>query len=602
LKKYFSAFAAPETLQKNILPSFCYNYKMKRLIILAILTAIFSLQSQAQKTIFETSNGNKTATYFETIDFYKKLQKQTKLIQVKEMGETDAGYPLHIVLVSADAECNPTIWQKQNRVIFFINNSIHPGEPDGVDASMLLVRDIVAKKISLPKNVALAIIPIYNIGGALNRNSTTRVSQNGPSEFGFRGNSQNLDLNRDFTKNDSKESKSFAKIFHWLKPTLFLDNHVSDGADFQHTITLITTQYDKLGKTAGHFLRTQFEPSIYAGMQQKKWNLIPYVEFETANFNTGIIMFNETPRYSSGYAALFNCLSFITETHMLKPYTERVKATYDLMHTFIEQGSKQQAALIANKKQAFADAQIQKSFPLKWVVDTTKKSNIIFEGYEQDTAISKATGLSAMYYNHAKPYTKTVDYYNFFKPLNIVEKPKAYIIPVGWQDVIERLQLNGIQMQRLTKDTAINVTYYTIENYKTRANAYEKHYPHYNSSVSTKQEKTLFLKGDYIIYTTQPHVRYLIEMLEPTGDDSFFAWNFFDAILQQKEGYTDYRWESLAAAYLEKSPEVKAALAQKKKNDSAFANNANAQLDFIYKNSPYYEKAHKRYPVYKLEY
>ena len=103
-----------------------------------------------------------------------------------------------------------------------------------------------------------------------------------------------------------------------------------------------------------------------------------------------------------------------------------------------------------------------------------------------------------------------------------------------------------------------------------------------------------------MIRLNQTANRYLVEMLEPTGDDSFFAWNFFDAILQQKEGYSDYRWDDLAAEVLKKDPALKAKLEEKKKTDEKFAASSSAQLDFIYKNSPYYEPGHNRYPVYRL--
>ena len=171
--------------------------------------------SKAQSSRFEKSNGKESATYFEAIDWYKKLDKNSAQVLVKEMGTTDAGYPLHLVLVSGDGKFDPTAWHRQQKVVILINNGIHPGEPDGIDASMLLVRDIVEKKISLPNNVTLAFIPVYNIGGCLNRNVYSRANQNGPLEYGFRGNAQNLDLNRDFTKCDSKEARSFAQLFHW---------------------------------------------------------------------------------------------------------------------------------------------------------------------------------------------------------------------------------------------------------------------------------------------------------------------------------------------------------------------------------------------------
>lgn len=555
----------------------------------------------AQQTVFEKSNGTQTPPYFDVIDFYRNLDKSSGIITMKEAGPTDAGYPLHTVMVSTDGTADPAVWHKKNKVVIMINNGIHPGEPDGIDASLLLVRDIKNKKIILPDNISLAIIPVYNIGGCLNRNATTRVNQNGPDSFGFRGNSQNLDLNRDFTKNDSKEAKSFAKIFHWLNPDIFIDNHVSDGADYQHTMTLITTQYDKLGPVAGPWLRDFFEPQIYAGMKEKNRDLIPYVEFDGADFNKGINMFNETPRYSSGYAALFGTFSFIPETHMLKPYADRVRANYDLMLTFINKASVNAAALIAKRKEAAVAALQQVRYPLKWVLDKTKNTVIRFKGYEQDTVISEATGLKKMFYNRNKPYTKDIKFFNAFSGDNFIVKPAAYIVPAGWYEITERLQLNGVAIQKLTADTIITVSVYKIDEFKSRTTPYEKHHGNYAVKVSVNKEKIHFLKGDNLIMLNQAANRYIIEMLEPTGDDSFFAWNFFDAILQQKEGYSDYRWEEIAAEVLKKDLALREKLEAKKLAEPEFAKNTGAILTYIYKNSIYYENAHLRYPVYRLE-
>ena len=574
---------------------------MKKTFILNIIITCCSTNAFSQQTHFEKSNGIETATYFETIGFYKALDKQSDIISVKEQGLTDAGYPLHIVLVSTDKSFDPAKWHAQNKVVIMINNGIHPGEPDGIDASMMLVRDIKNKKFSLPANVVLAIIPVYNIGGALNRNSNTRVNQNGPAEYGFRGNSQNLDLNRDFTKNDSKEAKSFAQIFHWLNPDIFIDNHVSDGADYRHTMTLITTQYDKLGPIEGQWLRDVFEPQIYAGMKEKKWDLIPYVEFDGADFNKGINMFYETPRYSSGYAALFGTFSFIPETHMLKPYKQRVQSTYDLMATFISRASANAAALLAKRKEAADAMRTQQSFPLRWSLDKTKNSSIVFKGYESDSALSEATGLQKMFYNHAKPYTRDIKFFSFFKPENIIEKPKAYIIPAGWYEVIDRLRLNGVVMKQLIHDSTLSVSVYKIEDFKSRTTPYEKHHGNNSVKVSKSMDTIHFLKGDYIIEMNQAANRYIVEMLEPTGDDSFFAWNFFDGILQQKEGYSDYRWEDIAADVLKNDPALKEKLEAKKKAEPAFAASSSAILSYIYKNSIWMEKAFMRYPVFRIE-
>ena len=59
-----------------------------------------------------------------------------------------------------------------------------------------------------------------------------------------------------------------------------------------------------------------------------------------------------------------------------------------------------------------------------------------------------------------------------------------------------------------------------------------------------------FQKGDWYIPMNQVANRFLIETLEPQAEDSYFAWNYFDAILGQKEGYSAYAFEDIAADYV----------------------------------------------------
>jgi hypothetical protein len=208
--------------------------------------------------------------------------------------------------------------------------------------------------------------------------------------------------------------------------------------------------------------------------------------------------------------------------------------------------------------------------------------------------------MQRMFFDHMKPFERQTRFYNTFIPAKTVEKPMAYIIPQGWWNVIDLLKLNGVEMHRLTADTMIQVDYYHIEDYKSTPRPYEKHHRNYDVVLSTRTQGIQFLKGDYIIYTGQPHDRYIVETLEPLGDDSFLSWNFFDAVLQEKEGYSDYRWEDVAETWLPQHPDVKAQLEERKKDDAKFAASAQAQLQFVYRLSPWYEAAHMRYPVYRL--
>jgi len=573
---------------------------MKPKLTLLLVLLASTIIAQKQLTVFEKSNGTQTATYFECISYYQQLAAGSKLVSIKTFGMTDAGYPLHLVLFSSDGHFDPEAWHRQHKVVLLINNGIHPGEPDGIDATMMLLRDILNGKIKMPSNVVLGIIPVYNIGGCLNRNSYSRVNQNGPESFGFRGNAQNLDLNRDFTKCDSRNARAFAQIYHWLNPEIFMDNHVSDGADYQHTMTLLTTQHSKLGGPIGSYMHEIFEPALYKNMKEKNWIMTPYVNFEQGNPDKGWDAYYDSPRYSSGYSVLFQTMAFVPETHMLKPYADRVKSTYDLMRAMIEETSRQANDIIQKRKESIEAVVHQSTFFLGWKMDSTRWDMINFMGYETGKKKSDVTGMDRMFYDHSKPFTRPVKFYNYFVGEKQITKPQFYVIPQGWHSVTELLELNAVHMDRLKKDTVITVEAYHIDDYKTATRAYEKHYRHTDVVTSSSTQPIRFLKGDYIVRTGQPADRFLVEVLEPTGDDSYFSWNFFDAILQQKEGYSNYRWEDVAAAWLSQHPELGQRLEEKKKTDSRFAASANAQLDFVYKNSPYYEPAHLRYPIYRI--
>lgn len=552
------------------------------------------------ETHFEKSNGLETATYQQTIKFYYNLAEVYPEISIKAIGETDSGEPLHLVTLNLDAVFDFSKIKEHNKRILLINNGIHPGESDGIDATMMLIRDIVQGKIEAPKQTVLATIPIYNIGGSLNRNSTTRTNQNGPKEYGFRGNARNYDLNRDFIKCDTKNTRTFARIFHLVKPDVFIDNHVSNGADYQYTLTHVFTQHNKMGNDLGDYIHTEMMPTLKQKLLEKNWDITPYVNVFNQVPEEGFSQFMDYPRYSTGYATLFNCLGVMVETHMLKPYKQRVEGTYELMKSMIDITEEQGDKISELRNSALANFQSKKTYPLDWMMDTTKKTTLNFKGFEGHFIESKITGANRLKYDRTKPFTKKISYQNYFKPSLEVKIPDAYIIPQGWHNVIDLLKLNAVKMHVLERDSTITVESYKIEDYKTREMPFEGHYLHYKVTVSKNNQNITFKKGDVIIKTAQPSFRYIIETLEPQAPDSFFNWNFFDTILQQKEWVSPYVWEDLALKILDKNPKLKVEFEEKKKNEKDFTDQWYAQLDWIHKQSKYYEKAHLQYPIYRL--
>ena len=576
---------------------------MKKILVILIL--VVSCKSTTKKdfdfeTVFEKSQGLETATYQETIQYYKDLATAYSSISIDSIGSTDSGKPLHLVTLNPDGNFNFESIRNDKRILL-INNGIHPGESDGIDATMMLFRDMASGKIEAPKHTVLATIPIYNVGGSLNRNTSTRTNQNGPKAYGFRGNARNFDLNRDFIKSDTKNAKTFAQIFHLVKPDVFIDNHVSNGADYQYTLTHLFTQHNKLGGSLGNYLHTKMQPNLEAKLADKQWDITPYVNVFNKVPEGGFSQFMDSPRYSTGYTTLFNTLGMMVETHMLKPYKQRVEGTFELMKSMIEIIEEDHEQIKSLRQDYNQQLIAKKTYPLQWEIDTTKTTTLNFKGFEGNMIPSNVTDADRLKFDRNKPFTKQITYQNYFKPSLEIEIPKAYIIPQGWWNVIELLKLNDVDMTPLSKDSTITVQSYKIDNYQTRSQAYEGHYQHYNTTIKVSEETITFNKGDFIIKTNQEAFRYLIETLEPQAPDSFFNWNFFDTILQQKEGFSPYVWEDKAELILRQDPKLRINFNLKKSYDKDFASNWYAQLDWLHKQSVNYEKSHLQYPVYRLK-
>jgi len=551
-------------------------------------------------TPYEVSGKKQTATYGEVIDFYQKLSEAHNNIKLITMGHSDVGNPMHLVLFSSNGNFDPEYFHNHNLPVWLINNGIHPGESCGIDASMIFLRSLAQTEFSFTKEFLIAAIPVYNIGGALNRNKTTRANQVGPEAYGFRGNAKNYDLNRDFIKMDTRNAAAFVQIFQYLNPDLFLDTHTSDGADFQHVMTLLATQPDKMGEPMASYFREVISPYLYKKMEVRGYPMTPYVQTIKSTPEQGISGFFDSPRYSTGYTTLFQTLGFMSEAHMLKSYEERVDATYQLMQVFLEVLQSNGVKIKEKRLATLKNWQQLDSYPVQWELSQNKKSSIKFLGYGIDTIVGKATGFPRPHFNHQKPLQQAVDFYEYYHPTKSIDVPDGYIVPQAWQEVIKRLKMNLVQMEQFSKDTIIAVNYYQLDSFKTYPSPYEGHYPHYKVTLSENAKTRKFINGDYYVSTQQPAFRLILETLEPAATDAYFNWNFFDAILSRKEYFSSYIFEAKAADFLASHPNIRASFEKRKQTDQDFANDPGAQLRFIYEQSPYFEQSYLQYPVCRV--
>lgn len=577
-------------------------------MLLSILLSVFTLTALAQSTdfttVFESSGGTQTATYQQGIAYYERLAAAYDEVTMLEMGLTDSGYPLHLVVVSEGGDTDFGKMHGEGKPIFLINNAIHPGEADGVEATMMFLRDLLSTRRgrAITREVTIAVIPFYNIGGVLNRNNTTRFNQDGPEEYGFRGNARYFDLNRDFIKADTRNAWSFHKIFQWVDPDLFLDTHVTNGSDHQYHLTLLSTLPQQLGETLGNYLKETINPAIFEDMDQKGYTITPYVNVHGRTPDRGWSHFYDSPRYSSGYASLFQAIGFMSEAHALKPFKDRVPHTYELMRTMLGVAQEHGEELKILRAQARQELLEQEKYVLQWQPDRdAPRDSFSFMGYEVESITGSLTGADTYRYNRERPYTKNVPLLNTYKPVTEVSAPTGYYIPRAWWPIAERLVRNGVQLDTIQENETRTVTVgrYQILDYETSSSPYEGHYAHYNVQVELNRFEYQLQTGDYFVPLNQARNAFIVHVLEPQSRDSYFNWNFFDSILQQKEGPSNYMLEARVEELKAAVPDWEARWEKAKAEDESLADNPSMLMYWLYQNSKFKETGHLQYPIYR---
>ncbi|MDA3821697.1 MAG: M14 family zinc carboxypeptidase, partial [Bacteroidales bacterium] len=294
---------------------------MSKAIKTTLIIGLAMIQSLAWSQISLDYKANKTPEWHEVIEMYSILGENYKNASLIEIGSTDAGKPLHLFIISNSEVFSADELHQADKCIIMINNGIHPGESNGIDASLDFAADLLSGKLQLDaylENTLIVIVPNFNVGGALNRSAYNRANQNGPEEHGFRGNARNLDLNRDFVKMDSRNSLSLTKIIHKWDPDVFIDTHSTNGADYPYTVTLIPSHHQQLENAQSLFMQNVMEPFLFSTMNKSPYKMCHYVNVFRDSPDQGFEGFYDYPRYLAGYTSTFHILSFTVETHMQK--------------------------------------------------------------------------------------------------------------------------------------------------------------------------------------------------------------------------------------------------------------------------------------------
>jgi hypothetical protein len=332
----------------------------------------------------------------------------------------------------------------------------------------------------------------------------------------------------------------------------------------------------------------------------KELQMVPYVELKGDTPETGIVAFNDLPRYAMGYASLFHSISFTVETHMLKPFPERVKVTEEFINVLYKWTRNNSEKIEKARMDAGNWALDQEYLKFNYAMSDLSDS-ITFLGYEASTPIHPTTEVARLFYDRTKPYQKKVPYFNHYQALDSVKNPRYYVVSGKEIEVIKRLKANEITYKTVDSSYQVNGRVAIVRDFSSLNKPWEGHYKHSNTKVDFVQEQLMINRGDLLIDAHQFKSQFIHAALQPLTEDSYFSWNFFDSYLQQKEYFSAYVFIDKIDEILAADPALKLSFEERKLKDVEFRNSEAQQLHYLYQNSPYFEQSYMRLPIYFID-
>lgn len=557
-------------------------------------------QTHAEKTDYR-----ETPSYDDTIAYAKRLAAASPLIRFTSFGQSGEGRNLPL-LISAEGETfTPEAAKEAGKAVVLIQACIHSGEPDGKDAGFALLRDIAITKTQprLLEHVVVLFIPIYNADGHERSSPHNRINQNGPADMGWRATTTGQNLNRDYMKADTPETRGWLSLWNAWNPDLFIDCHVTDGADYRYNITYHFEHHDGIAPSVLQWERevidSRVRPATEAAGNVVSW----YLEFaDNRDFAQGIRDFNGSPRFSTGYVPLRNRPAILIETHMLKDYRSRVVGTYDLLRFTLTEVNRDPQKLLGAVRTADEETLLQaadqtRKFPIGFEL-TDKTVPYDLKAVKSEIEQSEVSGDARVIFG-TEAIDVTVPMYNTFRVKTAVTQPLYYIVPPQWKEVIEVLKMHGLRLLSLSEQTAIDVESYRLNEVKWPPGPFEGRFmPQFKAERFN--ERRTFPAASVVVPLHQKLAKLAMNLLEPEAPDSLLTWGFFNAIFEQKEYGEAYVLEGLAREMMSADPKLRQEFAHKLVTDPDFAASSDARLQFFYRRSAYWDPYMNLYPVGRL--
>jgi len=582
-----------------------------RLLLALLAASPLAIQAKdSWTTPAEAAHFRTTPSYADTQAYLQRLaQAAPGMLRMETFGTTPEGRPMTVMVAATDGDLTPEKARAAGKPIVLVQAGIHPGEIEGKDAGLMLLRDIAVthRLPHLLDHVVLVYIPVYSVDGHENSSPYNRINQNGPASMGFRGQSQYLNLNRDYVKADAPETRAWLGLWNTWRPDLLVDIHTTDGADYQYDLTWYAEDAHKLPPSIAAWQKHAYDDQVMPAYEKLGHLASPYLEFRDGrDITKGIENFGSGPRFSTGYAAIRNRAGLLIETHMLKSYEVRVRATYDVVRSVLAAVDGDPAALLKASKDADAWAASLSSHPDASVAVTFKQDPtpkpFSLKGYAFTQTKSDVSGDLWVQYDPKVNKTYAIQSWNDLLPDMAAPLPAAWAIPPQWTDVIARLDAHHIACTRTTAPAKVAVTNDVLTQPKWADKPFEGHHMVKDVVVTPGTETVELPAGTVIVRTDNADAVLALNLLDARAPDSMLRWGYLNAIFEQKEYGEPRVLEALARKMMAEDPSLKTAFDEKLKSDPAFAANPRARLTFFYERSPWYSvQKVGSYPIVRLD-
>jgi hypothetical protein len=569
---------------------------------IAIAADAAALRTTAEKTGFQTT-GRYTEVNELCHGYARAFPRQVRCFA---FGTTPEGRTMWALAASADGTLQPEPARARNRPVFLFQGGIHAGEIDGKDAGFIALRNWLSSKAgnNLLRAVTVVFVPVFNVDGHERFGAWNRPNQVGPREMGWRTTAQNLNLNRDYVKAEAPEMRALLGLLNDWDPLVYADLHVTDGADFEHDISItgeISQSGDQMLQVAGRAMIAHIIATLNA-KGSLPLDFYPNL-VEEDNPKSGFAVSVAPPRYSDSYWATRNRIGLLVETHSWKPYATRVAATRNTLDAVMDMTARRGAEWLKLTREADQRAARLGGSSVALAYENTDHVRMIdFRGYAYRREPSPVSGALATHYDPGTPMIWKVPLRDELRPSITATVPRGgYLVPAAYADMVRaHLAPHGIKIERVgCALPALTAETFRATSTKRAAKTLEGHML-VSVSGAWQSEPATAAAGALFVPIAQPRARLVMAMLEPQAPDSLVSWGYFDVAFEQREYMENYVAENVAKEMLAKDPALRAAFAARLATDPAFAASPAARLNYFYARHPSWDQRFNLYPVLRL--